>query len=90
MTRTTHGQDPAKPTPTPANEMLESALIGDWLRVINSMVGVFESSLKVVTEESKTWHLLMSMLPIAVSRFQLHPDCEQHVTIAPPSPRPRL
>ena len=54
MTRTTHGQDPAKPTPTPANEMLESALIGDWLRVINSMVRVFESSLKVVTEESKT------------------------------------
>ena len=39
MTRTTHGQDPAKPTPTPANEMLESALIGGF-RVINSMVGV--------------------------------------------------
>ena len=27
MTRTTHGQDPATPTPTPAKEMLESALI---------------------------------------------------------------
>ena len=48
MTRTTHGQDPATPTPpTPANEMLESALI--VLKVTTFMEKLFKNSIAKVS-----------------------------------------
>ena len=76
QTRTTHGQDPETPAPIPANETLESALI------VKDFPWLRWLCLRV--------NLFMSRLPVAVSRFQLQPGCEQQVTMAPPSPRPRL
>ena len=76
QTRTTHGQDPETPAPIPANETLESALI------VKGFPWLQWLCLRV--------NLLISRLPVAVSRFQLQPGWEQQVTMAPPSPRPRL
>ena len=157
MTRTTHGQDPATRTPpTPANEMLESALI--VLKVTTFMEKLFKNSMtkvsnyKVVSDNFQgmwqdpgtwqfsgcTWPFSGCMwvfrlyvtifrrvfrlyvtlfrlyvrpvnidvaacrLPVPVALyyfqnkcweknlFQLQPDWEQQVTMAPPSPSPRL